>query len=203
MLRDLTPERRKSRYGDIDFDFEHGVDTTWATVSLRTRVREWLSGGQYQPSEPALFREIIGVASDNAGRLHVHRSRLGKRPHAADGVELSLPANYRNGAAGRAERDCGCRISRAIRATSSAASRSSRTPETRATSSFLPSPPCCTCSIRFPGTSGERYWRICTNPCGPRRARFIVIYHNPVHEDILNAQSWLREIETDASVRDL
>src|SRR6202042_3017957 len=36
-----------------------GVDTTWATVTLRTRVREWLSGGQYQPSEPALFGEII------------------------------------------------------------------------------------------------------------------------------------------------
>src|SRR4051794_9576668 len=59
MLRDLTPERRRSRYGDIDYDFEHGVDTTWATVSLRTRVREWLSGGQYQPSEPVLFEEII------------------------------------------------------------------------------------------------------------------------------------------------
>ena len=59
MLYDLTPERRRSRYGDIDFDFDYGVDTTWATVSLRTRVREWLSGGQYQPSEPALFREII------------------------------------------------------------------------------------------------------------------------------------------------
>ena len=59
LLRDLTPERRKSRYGDIDYDFEHGVDTTWATVSLRTRIREWLSGGQYQPSEPALFAEIL------------------------------------------------------------------------------------------------------------------------------------------------
>lgn len=59
MLRDLTPERRRSRYGDIDFDFDHNVDTTWATVSLRTRLREWLSGGQYQPSEPAAFREMI------------------------------------------------------------------------------------------------------------------------------------------------
>ncbi len=59
LLRDLTPERRKSRYGDIDFDVDHGVDTTWANVSLRTRMREWLSGGQYQPSEPTLFREII------------------------------------------------------------------------------------------------------------------------------------------------
>ena len=28
LLRDLTPERRKSRYGDIDFDFEYGP--AWA-----------------------------------------------------------------------------------------------------------------------------------------------------------------------------
>ena len=58
-LRDLLPARRKSRFGDIDYDFEHGVDTTWATVSLRTRLREWLSGGQYQPSEPVLFQQIL------------------------------------------------------------------------------------------------------------------------------------------------
>ena len=61
LLRDLTPERRRSRYGDIDYDFDHGVDTTWATVSLRTRIRELLSGGQYQPSEPELFREILSA----------------------------------------------------------------------------------------------------------------------------------------------
>jgi SAM-dependent methyltransferase len=59
LLRDLSPSRRRSRYGDIDYDFDHGVDTTWATIPLRTRVREWLSGGQYQPSEPALFRQIL------------------------------------------------------------------------------------------------------------------------------------------------
>ncbi len=59
LLRDLSPSRRRSRYGDIDFDFDHGVDTTWANVPLRTRVRELLSGGQYQPSEPALFHQIL------------------------------------------------------------------------------------------------------------------------------------------------
>jgi len=59
MLIDLTPQRRRSRFGDIDYDFDHGVDTTWATVSLRTRLREWLSGGQYQPSEPQLFHDIL------------------------------------------------------------------------------------------------------------------------------------------------
>jgi hypothetical protein len=46
LLRDLTPTRRKSPYGDIDYDFEHSVDTTWANVSLRTRLRELLSGGR-------------------------------------------------------------------------------------------------------------------------------------------------------------
>jgi len=61
LLIDLTPERRRSRYGDIDFDFDHNVDTTWATVSLRTRLREWLSGGQYQPSEPAAFHEMLNA----------------------------------------------------------------------------------------------------------------------------------------------
>jgi hypothetical protein len=67
LLRDLSPTRRRSRYGDIDYDFDHGVDTTWATVSLRTRVREFLSEARYQPSEPTLFHEImraLPVASD-------------------------------------------------------------------------------------------------------------------------------------------
>ncbi len=58
-LRDLTPERRRSRYGDIDYDFDHGVNTTWANVGLRTRLREWLRGVQYQASEPQLFGEIL------------------------------------------------------------------------------------------------------------------------------------------------
>ena len=59
LVRDLAPTRRRSRYGDIDYDFDHGVDTTWATISLRTRLREWLRGVQYQASEPELFREIL------------------------------------------------------------------------------------------------------------------------------------------------
>ena len=59
LLRDLTPTRRRSRYSDIDFDFDYAVDTSWANVGLRTRLREWISGGQYQPSEPEVFHRII------------------------------------------------------------------------------------------------------------------------------------------------
>lgn len=59
LLCDLSPARRRSRFSDIDYDFDHGVDTTWANISVRTRVRELLSGGQYQPSEPELFHQIL------------------------------------------------------------------------------------------------------------------------------------------------
>ena len=59
LVQDLSPTRRRSRYGDIDYDFDHGVDTTWATVTLRTRIRELLSGARYQPSEPSLFHQIL------------------------------------------------------------------------------------------------------------------------------------------------
>lgn len=60
LLRDYLPARRRLRYGDIDFDCDFGVDTTWANVTLGTRLREILAGRQYQPTDPALFREIVG-----------------------------------------------------------------------------------------------------------------------------------------------
>jgi SAM-dependent methyltransferase len=59
MLRDLTPARRRLRYGDLDYDWEHGVSTTWAHPALRTRVREVLAGRQYMPTEPYLFRSFL------------------------------------------------------------------------------------------------------------------------------------------------
>ncbi|MFB3916983.1 MAG: hypothetical protein ACE14M_09645 [Terriglobales bacterium] len=59
LLRDYMPARRRLRYGDIDFDCDFGVDTTWANVTLGTRLREILAGRQYQPTDPPLFREII------------------------------------------------------------------------------------------------------------------------------------------------
>ncbi|MFB3814712.1 MAG: class I SAM-dependent methyltransferase [Terriglobales bacterium] len=61
LLRDLTPARRRLRFGDLDYDFEQHVDTTWANLRWRTRVRELLAGRQYQPTDPGLFREVIGA----------------------------------------------------------------------------------------------------------------------------------------------
>ena len=34
-LRDSTPSRRRQRYGDMEFDWEHRVNTTSGTVGWR------------------------------------------------------------------------------------------------------------------------------------------------------------------------
>lgn len=65
LLRDSLPARKRLRYGDIDFDFDHRVDTTWSNVSFATRVREIFAGRGYQPTDPAIFREMMDqVAAD-------------------------------------------------------------------------------------------------------------------------------------------
>jgi len=63
-LRDSLPERKRQRYGDIDFDWEFRFDTTSATVSWRERFIGLLSS-PYQPIEPALFREIMNSLGIN------------------------------------------------------------------------------------------------------------------------------------------
>jgi SAM-dependent methyltransferase len=59
IARDYLPSRRRMRYGDMDFDWDHRVDTTWSNIALRTRIREVLAGRAYQPSDPLIFHEIM------------------------------------------------------------------------------------------------------------------------------------------------
>lgn len=58
-LLDFIPSRRRRRFGDIDYDWDYRVDTSEATLDWRTRLRALLTGGPYQPSEPALFRQML------------------------------------------------------------------------------------------------------------------------------------------------
>lgn len=59
-LRDSLPDRRRQRYGDIDYDFDFHVNTTGATVGWRDRLLgHFLS--PYQPTEPALFHQMIAA----------------------------------------------------------------------------------------------------------------------------------------------
>jgi SAM-dependent methyltransferase len=57
-FRQSMPERRRRRFGDFDFDWDHRVDTTSATIHWRDRLLG-LFYSPYQPSEPALFHQII------------------------------------------------------------------------------------------------------------------------------------------------
>jgi SAM-dependent methyltransferase len=59
-VRDSTPERRRSRFGDAEFDWEHRVNTTSGGVSWRDRLLGMFHS-PYQPTEPALFQEMIGA----------------------------------------------------------------------------------------------------------------------------------------------
>jgi hypothetical protein len=57
-VRDSTPERRRQRYGDMEYDWEHRVNTTSGTVGWRARLLG-LFHSPYQPTDPALFREMM------------------------------------------------------------------------------------------------------------------------------------------------
>lgn len=56
--RDSLPDRRRQRYGDTDYDWEHRVNTTGATVSWRGRLLGLLNS-PYQPIPPEQFREMM------------------------------------------------------------------------------------------------------------------------------------------------
>jgi SAM-dependent methyltransferase len=61
-LRESTPAQRRQRYGDADYDWDFRVDTTSATVSWRDRLLGEFHSC-YQPTEPALFREMMATMS--------------------------------------------------------------------------------------------------------------------------------------------
>lgn len=57
-LLDSMPERRRRRYGDIEFDWNHRVDTTSAAVGWRDRLLGAFHS-PYQPTEASLFHEML------------------------------------------------------------------------------------------------------------------------------------------------
>jgi SAM-dependent methyltransferase len=57
-VRESTPEHRRRRYGDMEYDWEYRVNTTSGTVGWHTRLLG-LFHSPYQPTDPALFREMM------------------------------------------------------------------------------------------------------------------------------------------------
>jgi hypothetical protein len=61
-LRESTPEQRRQRYGDMDYDWENRVNTTSGTVGWQARLLG-LFHSPYQPTEPTLFHEMMAGIS--------------------------------------------------------------------------------------------------------------------------------------------
>jgi hypothetical protein len=59
-VRDSTPSRLRQRFGDADYDWDFRVNTTSGAVGWRDRLLGTFHSA-YQPTEPALFHEQIGV----------------------------------------------------------------------------------------------------------------------------------------------
>lgn len=59
-LWESTPAQRRRRYGDAEYDWDYRVDTTSATVGWRERLIGQFHSA-YQPTEPALFKEMMAT----------------------------------------------------------------------------------------------------------------------------------------------
>ena len=59
-LRDSTPSRLRTRYGDADYDWDYRVNTTSGGVAWRDRLLGVFHSA-YQPTDPAAFREMLAT----------------------------------------------------------------------------------------------------------------------------------------------
>jgi SAM-dependent methyltransferase len=57
-VRESTPDQRRQRYGDVQYDWDYRVNTTSATVSWRNRLLGMLHS-PYQPTDSSLFHEMM------------------------------------------------------------------------------------------------------------------------------------------------
>jgi len=58
-LLELLPSRRKARFGDLDYDWEHSADTTRSNVGFGTQFLTGLTARPYFATEPWLFAQIM------------------------------------------------------------------------------------------------------------------------------------------------
>lgn len=62
-LRDSTPSRLRSRFGDVDYDWDYRVNTTSGAVRWSDRLLGVLHS-PYQPTEPGLFHEMFDALAE-------------------------------------------------------------------------------------------------------------------------------------------
>jgi hypothetical protein len=63
-LRDSTPSRLRSRFGDADYDWDYKVNTTGGAVGWRDRLLG-VFNSPYQPTERELFHEMMDALAQH------------------------------------------------------------------------------------------------------------------------------------------
>jgi SAM-dependent methyltransferase len=58
-LLELLPSHRKAAFGDLDYDWEHSVDTTRSNVGVGTQFFTGIMARPYFATEPWLFEQIM------------------------------------------------------------------------------------------------------------------------------------------------
>jgi hypothetical protein len=58
-LLELLPSRRKAAFGDLDYDWEHSVDTTRSNVGVSTQFLTGVMARPYFATEPWLFEQMM------------------------------------------------------------------------------------------------------------------------------------------------
>jgi SAM-dependent methyltransferase len=64
-VRDSTPSRLRSRFGDADYDWDYRVNTTSGAVGWRDRLLG-VFNSPYQPTERELFHEMMDALTQHA-----------------------------------------------------------------------------------------------------------------------------------------
>jgi SAM-dependent methyltransferase len=81
-LLELLPSRRKARFGDLDYDWEHSVDTTRSNVGFGTQFLTSVTARPYFATEPWLFEQIMEALA-----LSIQQSAVSHRISAQAGLQ--------------------------------------------------------------------------------------------------------------------
>jgi SAM-dependent methyltransferase len=81
-LLELLPSHRNARFGDLDYDWEHSVDTTRSNVGFGTQFLTSVTARPYFATEPWLFEQIMEALA-----LSIQQSAVSHRISAQTGLQ--------------------------------------------------------------------------------------------------------------------
>jgi SAM-dependent methyltransferase len=73
---ELLPTRRKAAFGDLDYDWEHSVDTTRSNVAVGTQFLTGVMARPYFATEPWLFEQIMDALARSIQRLAISQEAV-------------------------------------------------------------------------------------------------------------------------------